>query len=69
MYRISQGERDPAVDVDTVDEIVTAVRSLKPGLYHIGQAMGNSTRADMPRRSWGFAAKQTSGMIVLTINP
>jgi hypothetical protein len=35
MYRISQNGQEPIIDVDTVDQIEPAIRSIEPGRYRV----------------------------------
>jgi hypothetical protein len=37
MYRISQNGQESIIDVDTVEDIEPALRSNKPGRYHVDE--------------------------------
>ena len=69
MFRISQNGRDPIVDVDTVEQIEPAIRSSKPGRYHVDEIAADPLPSGHTSRRWGFAIKRPDGSVELEPDP
>jgi hypothetical protein len=67
MFRISQDGREPVVDVDSEEEIETAIRSWKTGRYHVDEirASDDPFPSDHSSRAWGTVTHQPDGRVAL----
>jgi hypothetical protein len=69
MFGISQSGRDEIADVAQVDEIESAIRSSKPGRYHIDQIERDPLPSGHTPRRWGVGIKLHDGSVVLEPDP
>jgi hypothetical protein len=61
MYRASHNGQEPVLDADTLDELEPAVRSSKPGKYHVDQIEREPLPSGHTTRRWGVAIKHPDG--------
>ena len=61
MYRISQSGQEPVVDVDTVEQLEPAVRSLPPGRWHLDQIERDPLPSGHTSRRWVLPSSATIG--------
>jgi hypothetical protein len=69
MFRISQSAQQPVVDVDLVGEIEPAIRSSKPGRYHIDQIERDVLPSGYTSRRWSVATEFPDGPVALDPDP
>jgi hypothetical protein len=69
MFRISRDGQRPISDVDTADELEPAIRTSKPGRYHIDEISGDQLPSGHTSRRWGVWIKQADGSVMLEPDP
>ncbi len=69
MYRISRKGQEPIIDVDQVEAIEPAIRSSKPGRFHVDQLERDPLPSGHTSRRWGVAIKRPDGSVELEPDP
>ncbi len=63
MFRISRNGHGPFVEVESVAQIVPAVRSRPPGLYAIDEMSADPLLGRHATRRWGLGIKKADGVV------
>jgi hypothetical protein len=69
MYRISRNGYKPVTDVDTLHQLEPAIRSSKPGRYHVDQIERDPLPSGHTSRRWGVAIRFLDGTAELEPDP
>ena len=69
MFRISRAGQKPIIDVDRVEAIEPAIRSSKPGRFHIDEISADPLPYGHTSRRWGVAIKRPDGSVELEPDP
>jgi hypothetical protein len=64
MYRIT-GKYDFRKDVDRVQEIEPAIRSIPPGRYDVDEISADPFPSGHTSRRWGAVIKEADGSVVI----
>jgi hypothetical protein len=65
MFRIGQNGQEPIVDVDSIERIGPAIRSTKPGRYHIDEISADTLHSGHTPRRWGVGIKRADGSVAI----
>jgi hypothetical protein len=65
MYRISPNGQEPNFDVDQAEAIEPAIRSSKPGRYHVDEISADPLPSGHTSRRWGIGIKRVERSIAL----
>lgn len=68
MFRISQ-DLDQLVDVDTVDHLEPAVKSLGPGRYRVDEIAADPLPSGHTSRRWGIVIKRSDCTVEVEPGP
>lgn len=69
MFRVSRNGHEPIVDVDQVDAIEPALRSIEPGRYHVDEISADPLPSGHTPRRWGVGMKRADGSVELEPDP
>jgi hypothetical protein len=69
MFRISHDGQEPITDVDTVDQLESAIRASNPGRYHIDEISRDPIPSGHTSRRWGVGIKRADGSIMPEPDP
>jgi hypothetical protein len=69
VFRISQNGQETIVDVDTLDHLEPAIRSSKPGCYHMDEISADPLPSGHNSRRWGAGIKLHDGSVALEPDP
>ena len=69
MFRISPSGQAPNIDVDQVEAIEPAIRSSKPGWYHVDQIEADPLPSGHTSRRWGVGFKRGDETVVIEPDP
>ncbi len=68
-YRISRKRHKPVVDVAQVDAIEPALRTSKPGVYHIDEISIDPLPRGHTSRRWGVGIRRPNGSVAIEPDP
>ena len=60
-FRISRNGQEPSIDVDQVEAMEPALRSSKPGRYHVDEVSADPLPSGHPSRRWGAGSSGLMG--------
>jgi hypothetical protein len=69
MYRISLNRQEPIIDVDRVEAIEPAIRSIDPGRYHVDELGADPLPSGHTSSRWGVGFKRADGTVVIAPDP
>jgi hypothetical protein len=69
IYRISRAGQVPILDVEQVEAIEPAIRSGRPGRYHVDVISADPLPSGHTSRHWGVGIKRGDGTVVVEPDP
>ena len=69
MFRISRNGKEPIIDVDQVEAIESAIRSIEPGRYQVDAISADPLPSGHTSRRWGVGFKDKNGTIAIEPDP
>jgi hypothetical protein len=69
MFRISSAGQEPVVDVDDLNQIEPAIRTLELGRYHVGQIEREPLPSGNKSRRWETGIKRANGSVAMKPYP